>query len=249
MIGRNSRNIFVFGVTAAIVTAMLGGGALAADPDPNALLSEMSAEIAKLDSYEINGDAYADARLAAGLIIENPSQVRLRLRKPGTLRLTNTDTEDMKEIFFNDGVLTVYSQRENFYAQTEIPEGIESAVTFAMDEIGIDAPLLDFVSTNVSDNLLQAAGDVRYLGTSLIRGKVHHQIALRGPEVDMQIWISADGPPLPGKVVMTSKWEGGSPRFVAFLNWDTSPSIPTDSVRFEPPEGATKIEFLLDSQD
>lgn len=90
---------------------------------------------------------------------------------------------------------------------------------------------------------------MRYLGTSFIREKVHHQIGLRGPEVDMQIWISADGPPLPGKIVMTSKWEGGSPRFVAFLNWDTNPSIPTDSLRFEPPAGATKIEFLLDSQD
>jgi len=249
MIGRNSRNIFVFGVTALIVTAVFSGGALAADPDPKSLLSKMSAEIAKLDSYEISGDAYADARLAAGQIIENPSQVRLRLRKPGTLRLTNRDTENTKEIFFNDGILTVYSQLENFYAQTEIPKDIESAVTFAMDEIGIDAPLLDFVSSNVSENLLQAAGEVRYLGTSLIREKVHHHIGLRGPEVDMQIWISADGPPLPGKVVMTSKWEGGSPRFVAFLNWDTSPSIPTDSVRFEPPKGAIEIEFLLDSQD
>lgn len=53
MIGRNSRNIFVFGVAAAIVAAVFGGAAVAADPDPKSLLSKMSAEIATHDSYEI----------------------------------------------------------------------------------------------------------------------------------------------------------------------------------------------------
>jgi hypothetical protein len=48
--------------------------------------------------------------------------------------------------------------------------------------------------------------------------------------------------------VITSKWEGGAPRFVAFFEWDTTPTFSDDLFEFEPPEGAIEIDFLSDIQ-
>jgi hypothetical protein len=233
---------------AMIAASMIANSASAQEFDAKSLLERMSDEIASLDSFIINGDGYSDARLAAGQIIEHSSQVTLRLRRPGSVRITNRDSEHTREVFFDNGLITVYNTERNMYAQTEIPIGVVSALDFAVNEVGIEVPLLDFISKDVAGHLSSDADEMSYLGTSLIRGEIFHHIGMRLPEVDVQIWIASTGRPLPGKVSISSKWEGGSPRFVAFLDWDTDPNIPGDSFNFDPPEGAIEIDFLMDAQ-
>lgn len=230
----------VFGL---ISCGLLANVASAQEPDPRDILKRMGETIASLDSYSVSGDAYADARLGAGLIIEHASQATLQVRKPDAVRITNTDSEDHKELFFGSGVLTVYTRSRNFYGQTEIPEGVQTALDYAVDEIGIDAPMLDFVSGDVAERLLVDATDVQYIGTSLIRGDIHDHVVIRTDEIDIQLWIATDGQTLPGKMALSAKWDGGAPRTVVFMDWDTDPDIPDGSLQFDPPEGATKIKF------
>ncbi len=249
--GLSLRRLISIGLTVAatIAAGELTAGLAAQEVDAKALLERMNAEIAGLDGFIVHGDAYIDARLAAGQIIEHASQVTLRLRRqPGSVRITNRDTENTKEIYFDDGLLTVYSTKDNFYAQRNIPKGVESMLDFAVNEAEIEAPLLDFVSENVADNFLQDADEIHHLGTSLIRDEVFDHIGIRSQEVDVQIWVASSGRPLPGKLVITSKWEGGSPRFVAFFKWDIDPAFSPDLFRFDPPQGAVAVEFLLDLQ-
>jgi hypothetical protein len=234
------------GAALAVLAVMSGAPVLAQDLDPQTLLKKMSDQIASLDAFVVVGDAYADARLPEGHIIEHTSEVTLKILRPNGLRLTNRSSEDSKEIYINEGVITVSTQPRNFYAQTEIPIGIEAGVEFALEELDIDAPLLDLLARDVGENLSKDASGLRYLGTSLVRGEIYHHIAIRSPEIDLQIWIASEGPPLPGKIVMTSKWEGGSPRFTAFLDWDTDPKIPTGSLEFEPAADAVQIQFVRD---
>ena len=220
--------------------------AFSQEPDPRQLLKRMGDEIASLDSYSLSGDAYADARLDAGLIIEHASQATLRVRKPDAVRITNKTSEDVKELYFGSGVLSLYTQSRNFYGQIEIPEGAGHALDYATDELGIDAPMLDFVSGEVAKRLLEDATDVQYIGTSLIRKKIYEHVVIRTPVIDIQLWIAAEGRPLPGKMALSAKWDGGSPRTVVFMEWDTDPDFPAGDMKFEPPKGATRISF--DSQ-
>jgi hypothetical protein len=146
----------------------------------------MSDEIAGLQSYIINGDAYSDARLDGGLIIEHASQATLRIRKPDLVRITNRTSEDTKDLFFDSSVLTVYTQSKNLYGQTEIPGGAKAALDYAVNDMGIDLPMLDFVSGKVAETLLANATDVMYLGTSLIRGSVYEHIVIRTADIDVE---------------------------------------------------------------
>ncbi len=235
-------------VTVLIATNSFTVSAAAEEGDAKKLLDRMSTAIAGFDSFILSGDAYADARLDAGQIIENSMQATMRVRRPDAMRLTIRNDEGIKELVFDSGVLTLYTEKDQFYAQTEKPEGIGAAVEVAIDDVGIDAPLLDFLSDNPAEQLLLDAQEVRLLGVSLIRGKMFEQIAIRKSEIDIQIWIASEGPALPGKMTISSKWESGSPRFVVFLDWDTDPDLPTGAVSFDPPANATKIEFLLDQE-
>jgi len=214
-----------------------------AEQDAIALLQQMSAEIEKLDAFIVRGDGYTDARLSAGLIIETASEITMRVLKSGTVHLSNRTSEGAKEIFFGAGLLSIYSEKENFYAQTEIPEGMEAALNFVITELGLDAPLLDFLSGDTVNAMVVNADEVLHLGPSLVRGVSYEHVAIRTPETDVQIWIAAQGPPLPGKMSISSKWEAGSPRFVVFLNWETNPAFPAESLVFSPPPGAIRIEF------
>ena len=229
---------------AVLLTCGLFASPLSAqDPDPRASLERMGAAVAGLDSYRISGDTYADARLEAGLIIEHAMQATLSVRKPDSVRITNKTSEDLKELFFAAGVLTVYTQSRNFYGQTEIPAGVEAALDYATEELGIDAPMLDFVTGKVAERLLRDATDVQHLGTSLIRDHIYEHIVIRTAEIDIQLWIATEGLPLPGKMALSAKWDGGAPRTVVFMDWDTNPDIPSGALEFEPPDGAVKISF------
>lgn len=241
---------FIRAESAAFAVLVLLGSlpvvATAEELDPRELIDRMSSAIAGLDSYRVDGDHYQDARLPAGLIIEHPSEVTVRVRRPGAIRLTNRTSEDTKEIFFSDTSFTVFSQSKGYYAQTEIEPGIESALDYAIDELGIDAPFLDFLVSDIATNLLADAEAVDYLGKALIRGTAHHQLVIRYPEVDVQVWIASEGLPLPGKMSISSKWEGGAPRSVTFMVWNLDPDIPEGALVFTPPEGAIQIPILED---
>ena len=221
----------------------------AEETDPAKLLARMSEEIAGLDRFVIHGDTYADARLPEGQIIEHAAKITVKVIRPGSMSLTNETTEGSKQIYFHDGVFTVSTQPENYYGQTELPKTLEAAVEYAIDELHVDAPLMDLLMADVADNLAQDASGLRYLGTSLIRDEVYHHLGIRGPEIDVQLWIAVDGPSLPGKIALSSKWKGGAPRFVAFLDWDTDPVVERTSFDFVPPDGAQKIEFLPEARD
>jgi hypothetical protein len=231
-----------------LTTIIFGSNALAQDADAKALLGRMDAEIASIESFILTGDSYVDARLPAGQIIEHSSEITARVHRPGMMRITNHDAENKLDIYFKDGLLTVYNEKDNFYARTKTPKGIEAAADFALNEVGIDSPFLDFVSRQFSGQLVEDTREIQHLGKSLIRGKIHEHIGIRADEVDIQIWIASEGKSLPGKMAISSKWESGSPRFVAFFTWDSEADIPGDVFEFKPPETATEIGFDLETQ-
>jgi hypothetical protein len=213
------------------------------------ILEKMSAEITSLQTFVITGDGYSDARLPAGQIIEHSRDVILRMSRPDTLRITNYSEEALSEIFFGEGVLSVYREKEGFYAQTKLPLDMDAAVDFAINEIGIDAPVLDFVSSDVAQHLIKDAESIDYFGLSRFRGENHHHIGIRTAETDVQVWVSAEGSPLPRKISISSKWDAGAPRSVYFFDWAVDPEMKPKSLHFIPPEGATKIEFDLDTAE
>lgn len=225
---------------------LLANAASAEEADAMALLKKMSASISAMKSFVVRGEVYADERLDAGLIIEHSSEVTMRVRRPDAMRLTMRDASGVKELYFADGVLTFYNGEDNFYAQTDSPGSISEAADFSVHTVGIDAPMLDFLATSVAERLEKNAQEIQHLGTALMRGKAYQQVAIRLAEIDVQIWIAAEGKPLPGKMTLSAKWKGGAPRTVMFFDWDTAPDLPSGSLQFIPPKEASPIEFALD---
>ena len=237
--------------------AFLASGSVLADEgvtrqDARAIdvLKNTSAYTTSLDRIAIKGISFNDARLGEGLMVSNATEVKIFIDRPGSLRISSFDGKEHKDLFFHDGTLTVFNKEKGYYAQAAIPEDIDAALEFALEELDIDAPLMDLIQSDVSVQLIGSQDPVLYLtDKARIAGKDCHHIAIRGPETDVQLWVEEGDQPLPRKFVMTSKWEGGSPRVIANLKWDTDPDFKQDVFKFEAPEGSMNIGFVNSQTD
>ena len=178
-------------------------------------------------------------------MVSNSEEVRVSINRPGSLQITNFDGETTKSLYFHDGQLTVFGSTANLYAQASVPKDIDAALEFALEELDIEAPLMDLIYHDASAHLISSDETILYLTDKSRVGKTNcHQIAIRGPEADVQLWIEEGDRPVVRKILITSKWEGGSPRFTANLHWETNPQFNPGFFEFKAPEGAAKIEFV-----
>jgi hypothetical protein len=214
------------------------------DEQAISVLKEMSTLLAGLEQFTVMGEGSADARLDAGLIVANPIEVTMKVNRPGSLQISRFDGLETQYLYVNEGTLTLYQTANGFYGSAEVPAGIEAAMTFALEDLGIEAPLMDLLHDDVLQHLAGSSDPVMYLtGSSRVAGINCHHIAIRNPEVDIQLWVEEGPRPLPRQMILTSKWDAGAPRFVARLDWDLEPRFTDIEFKFVPPEGATRIEF------
>jgi hypothetical protein len=209
------------------------------------VLKKMSAYKSSLDQVTIKGVSLTDARLGDGLMVSNSEEVHVSIDRPGSMYISSFDGETKKGLYFHGGLLTVFNSESKLYAQSEIPKEIDAAMEFALNELGIEAPLMDMIYKDASVHLIGSDETILYLtDKARVGGTDCHHIAIRGAEVDIQLWVEEGDRPMTRKIMITSKWEGGSPRFTANLHWDTDPKFKPGMFEFKAPEGATKVEFV-----
>ncbi len=226
---------------------MVGAQADGVRQDAKAIevLKHMAAFKSSQDQVVIKGVTFTDARVGAGLMVANAEEVSVSIKRPGSMLITSTDGEATKGFYFHDGLFTFFNSATRLYGQAEIPKDIEAAMEFALEELGIEAPLLDMIYKDASTHLLTSGETIMYLTDKARVGNADcHHLAIRGAEIDVQLWVEEGDRPVTRKLMITSKWEGGSPRFVANLDWDTSPEFKPGFFEFKAPEDAEKIEFI-----
>ena len=236
------------GAFLAVGTTTANDASVRQDEKAIDVLKSMVAFKATLDQVVLHSINLTDARLGAGLMVSNSTEVHVSIDRPGSLRISSFDGVQSKELFFHGGTLTVFNSENRYYAQASIPEEIEAAMEFALEELDVEAPMMDMIYRDLLTHLVGSPDSVIYLTNKSLAGGIDcHHIVIRSAEVDIQLWVAEGGKPLPRKIVITSKWEGGAPRFSADLDWDTSAKIDLDIFEFKPPKGSVDIGFAADA--
>jgi len=240
--------IFVLALILTFSAAMAQAGGVRQDAKAIEVLKHMAAYKTTFDQVVIKGVTFTDARLGAGLMVSNSEEVHVSMSRPGSILINTFDGESNKGLYFHNGLLTVFDSANKLYAQATIPNEIDTALEFALEELDVEAPMMDLLFKDTSTQLIGSDETILYLtDKSRVGGTDCHQIAIRGPETDVQLWVEEGDHPLPLKIMITSKWEGGTPRLVANLHWETDPEFKPGLFEFKAPEGAMKIEFVKES--
>jgi len=209
------------------------------------VLNQMAAYTSSIDKLMIEAQVFSDASMGAGFVVSEPAEVSIWLDRPGSMYLERFDGVNKTKIYIHKGQLTVFGTEKNFYAQAKVPENVHDAMQFALDEFDLETPLADFFFADSALALLSDQDMILYLtDKSRVAGVDCHHIAIRGKLVDLQLWVQEGDQPLARKISVTMKWDAGSPRSTAFLDWTPVDDHDLDTFEFDPPEGAQEIKFF-----
>lgn len=240
-----ARRLFLM-VTLVIVAApTLPAHAADVDAGAERLLRRMTDYMASLQQFSVATQNTLEAVLASGQKIQFVMNASVTVQRPNKLRAERKG-DLVSQVFFYDGKkLTLYDPKNKVYATVGAPDTIEGMLDFARDRLDIIAPAGDFLYRNAFDLLMEATTSGFVVGNAVIGGVKCDHLAFRGADVDWQVWIAADGKPLPRRYVVTTRDVPSYPTFTAVMtNWNTAPKVSDAQFNFVPPTGVQAVDFL-----
>ena len=226
------------------VEAGLAPGSRLIDPRADELVRQMSDLLAGAHSFTLEAEEIYDEVPEHSPRIQLTNRRHVSLRRPDRLA-GNASGDAVNASFWYDGELFSVLDEEQFaYATLPMPPTIDAALDAVFERTGIVIPLMDFLHDDVYGRLMEAVERGVYLGIHEAAGVDCHHLAFEQETIDWQLWIDAGDVPLPRKLVIAYKTEGGVPQYtVVIREWELGPELPDELFRFEPPEGAELLEL------
>jgi len=82
----------------------------------------------------------------------------------------------------------------------------------------LNFPIADLLYSNVSNTFQKSLLSSEYTGERTFQGVKTHHLSLETTGADWQIWIEADGSPLPRRFTITYVNDKGEPQYLAQLD-------------------------------
>jgi hypothetical protein len=215
------------------------------DPQAFVIINRAAEYLAKAPQYQATVEVSRDVVYGKGSKLQYTKQLDIKLRRPNRLQVHVSTTVPKRSFWYDGKNVTLLDHKENFYATSPAPDKIDAMVEHVEKALGVVFPLDDLVLSKPLSEPASKATSSLYLGKEKILGKVCHHVAFGHEAIDWQAWVE-DGPkPLLRKVVITLKFEEGSPQITAFIsNWDMGTKLPDYVFEFEAPKDAEAIKFM-----
>jgi hypothetical protein len=221
-------------------------GAPAAAPSPEDLLRQMSAALKKAETFRFHAEITFDDVLVSGQKIQYAGAADLTVRRPNGVYIDYRDDLSAKRFWYDGKTGTLLDVPHGMYSQVDLPGDIDAAVDQLQQRYGLSLPLADLISSDLFQVIDAKALAWAYVGVHDVEGTPAHHVALLGENADLQVWIQADGPPLPLKMVITYNQVPEAPQYEAVLmDWKLAAKV--SSAVFQPvlPKDVKQIDFLV----
>lgn len=217
----------------------------AIDPRVERIIKAAMQNIAAAQSFSLEAEIINEVPLDSGQRIQNIAILKTYVRRPDRLAaVRHGEAPGSGNMYYDGKLFTLWNPKENVYAKWEAPATIDALFDTMQEKIGFTPPLSailrgDAGTGKYKANVLSAT----YVGRATVRGVDCHHLALGGEKVDLQMWIAEDEPLLK-RVVLTYKKKPSAPQWTAtFLDWNFNAYLNDNLFAFDPPPGATRIEF------
>jgi hypothetical protein len=210
-----------------------------------AVLKRMAEFLTQAQRFSVTVDTGFDVVQDSGQKIEFGETRQMVLRRPDRLRIDATKRDGSKSGMFFDGKdIAVFNTKENVYAMVARPGTVDEAMAYFLDDLDMRLPLAELLSSQVAKTLQEHVRAATYVEPSQIAGVPCDHLALRGDQVDLQLWVAQGNQPLPRRLVITYTRANGQPQFWAqFSEWNLAPEVPDTLFVFTPPAETAKIAF------
>jgi hypothetical protein len=226
-----------------VLPGLVMGNAVASDAQSR--LDAMANTLASAKHFSVNISMSYDVVQDSGQKIQFSEIREVKLSRPNQLRVDSRQSDGTAGgLVFDGKTLTLFNTDENVYSQTLLTGNIDTAVRYAVGELGIRVPLARMLVTTLPDELKKLSSKVDYVEQNTLADVPTDHIAGRGRDVDYQVWIAKDN--LPRRIVITYKNEPGQPQFHAdFSGWNLSSTITVNTFAYTPAKDAEKIPVFV----
>ena len=223
--------------------ALAGEGSFSRDADE--LLRSSCEHLAGLTAFSLNADIDGEITTQQGEKLQFSSHADVAIQRPDRFHMTKRSRFASIEYLFDGKQVTIHGKRAGVHAQFAAPGTIDGAISEVEMTTGLSAPAADLLFSDPYSVLSNGVLSSQYLGVDYVHGVECHHLAFREAEVDWQLWVQADGEPLPLKYVITSKWVFGAPQYAVVLRgWNTRPQFSRREFEFSPPAGSKRLSEL-----
>jgi hypothetical protein len=223
-------------------------GASGSQADAPAVFTRMCDFLAQAKQFSVGIRAGYDVLQEAGQKIEFGEFRKLTLVRPDRIRVDVERSDGEKlQVLFDGQEITVFSPQEKVFARAAKPGDVDGAILYLLNDLQLRLPLAMMFVTRLPAQLERRVRSVDLVEQDTIMDVPCTHLSVRGEDVDFQIWIPAQGDPLPRRVVITYKKAAGQPQYWAnFTEWNLSPNPPEGFFAFTAPEGVQRIPFLAE---
>lgn len=222
------------------------GAPPAQDPAARALLLGMANFIAQAPGLSVTMRSGYDAIQADGQRIEFGERRKILMQRPDKLRVEVERSDGERGGVIYDGRwITAFNARENVYARVEKVASLDETLVYMVRDLRASVPLARMLTTGFPAYAEKRAAEVTLVEECTLFDVPTDHLAVRTPDVDLQLWIAKGAEPLPRRVVITYKNDPGQPQFRADLyDWKIAPKYGATTFAFVPPAGAEQIMYL-----
>lgn len=236
-------------ITIVLACLIAGSGVLAQakrhDSTAIALLDRMSDIIGGLESCSYRLHTAVDVTDTLNMLVKEFSDYHVYMSGPDKMLINAHGRRGHHQMMYNGSQLSYYSFDEHNYGLLSAPPTTLQMIDTMNNRFGIEFPAADFFYPAFTDDLLEDADTVRFLGKSEIDGKEYFDILAIGKKMNYQIWLSNDEFLLPARFLITYKSQPGSPQYFAiFSDWQINPVLPSAMFDFTPPPGARQVYMM-----
>ncbi|CAN7619666.1 DUF2092 domain-containing protein [Rhizobium sp. LjRoot254] len=200
-------------------------------------LDTMAAYLRTLKQFKLTATTTSEDVLEDGQKIEILGQTTFLVRTPDRMKVSIDNDKHQREYYYDGKSVTQVSPALGYYAVFDAPDTIAKTIITAEEKYGVRLPLADLFFWNSAFDRNVEIKSAYFAGQSRILGERCDHYAFRVAAADVQIWIRANGDPLPCRMVITEIDSAERPQQTATLDWDTDAEIDDSNFLYAaPPE-------------
>lgn len=213
-------------------------------PDPVTIARRALDFLGEQSAFTLTATDTIDHVQDDGQKIQSETRRVFHLRRPDALA-TTAKGDDVDRLFWYDGrQMTIVDRRDKVAAQTAAPGTIDEMIDFAVSQLSVSLPLIDFLYSDPFAGLAEAMGDGEYLGLIDIDGVPCHHLSFSAGDADWQLWVDSGEQPVPVMMAITYMSAPETPTYRArFERWEMDPEFADDTFAASIPDGIEKIPF------
>lgn len=229
---------------AALAAALVGTAAQADEDDPaRAALRAMSHWLAAQPTLAIAFDSAIEVITPEIEKLQFASSGTTLLARPYRLRARRESGHAAVEMAFDGSALTIVDLRGGGHATIDAPGTVDDLFALLHAGHGVSMPGADLLLSAPYEALIEGVTEAKYLGASVIGGRLCDHLAFREDEVDWQIWIESGDRPAPCRMIVTTKTMTAAPAYtLTVTSLRTDVAIAADAFVLTPKEGSPTLD-------